>query len=231
VPEDNRFASNKRLAAAVLTRFSAGFAILGAFLFLCAGSFRYWHAWLYIATLAACIFSFGVYLYRKDKVLLQKRLNSKEKEKAQKAYVLITSVAFLGTFTVCGLDYRFGWSHVPVAVVYAALMIMVGGFGLFVLTLLQNRFASRTIEIQDEQRVIDTGVYSLVRHPLYSAAIIMFSASPVALGSFYAVIPMLPYVIGIILRIRNEEEVLQNGLEGYTAYMKKVRYRLIPYVW
>lgn len=119
----------------------------------------------------------------------------------------------------------------PLGIVIIALLVVVGGFGLFVTTLLQNRFASRVIEIQDEQRVIDTGVYAVVRHPLYTAAILMFTASPVVLGSWWAVLPMGLYVIGIVLRIRNEEKLLGKELPGYTDYMQKVRYRLIPFVW
>lgn len=229
--KNNKIIRGKGLAFDGIKKFTLGIIILGAFLFLCAGSIRYWNVWLYLGALSIAIFGFGIYLYSSDQELLEKRLNSREKEEEQKAYVLFTSLSFLATFAVCGLDYRFGWSHVPLAIVITALIVMLAGFGLFVLTLLQNRFASRTIEIQDKQRVIDTGVYSVVRHPLYTAAIIMFFASPIVLGSFYAINPMLFYLIGIIKRIRNEEKVLRNGLDGYADYLEKVKYRLIPYVW
>lgn len=221
----------KPLAIRGITKFGLGILILAAFLFLCAGSFQYWNVWLYVGALAVAIFSFGIYLYRNDQELLEKRLNAKEKEAEQKAYVLLTSLSFLATFGLCGLDFRFGWSQVPLAVVVIALVIMLSGFGLFVVTLLQNRFASRTIEIQDKQKVIDTGVYSVVRHPLYTAAILMFTASPIVLGSYWAVLPMCVYVAGIVLRIRNEEQVLAKGLEGYDSYLKKVSYRLVPFIW
>lgn len=226
-----QFHHNRALVRAGVTRFGLGILILGAFLFLCAGTLRYWNAWLYVIALAVMIFSFGVYLYARDQELLQKRLNTKEKEPEQRAYVLLTSLSFLATFGLCGLDARFGWSRVPLGIVIIALLVVAGGFGLFVTTLLQNRFASRVIEIQDEQRVIDTGVYAVVRHPLYTAAILMFTASPVVLGSWWAVLPMGLYVIGIVLRIRNEEKLLGKELPGYTDYMQKVRYRLIPFVW
>lgn len=223
--------SNRRLLAAALTKYTLGVGILGALIFLCAGDVRFWNGWLFLAVFAACIFSFGAYLYRNDKELLQKRLNSREKERAQDVYTALTGISFLGTFGAAGLDYRFGWSAVPLPAVVAALAVMLAGFGLFVLTLMQNRFASRTVEIQEKQRVIDSGVYSVVRHPMYTAALLMFFASPVVLGSWYALIPMLVFLIGIIFRIRNEEKVLSEGLEGYTAYLQKVKYRLLPFIW
>ena len=225
------FKSNRRLAVAGIKKLCIGMIILGACMFLLAGSFFYWNVWLYTVSLFISIFAMGVYLYRNDQELLKKRLNSKEKEKAQKGYGLITGFALLGSFIVCGLDYRFGWSKVPIIVVLVALTTMMSGFLLFAVTLVQNSFASRTIEIQDKQVVIDTGVYSKVRHPLYSAAIAMFFMSPFVLGSFYAVIPSIFYIAAIILRIRNEEEVLCKGLDGYENYLHRVKYRLIPYVW
>ena len=222
---------DKKLMLAAIKRFVLGIAVLGLFLFLCAGDIRYWNAWLYLAALAVSIFFFGLYLYQKDKELLQKRLDTREKEEEQKAYTFVAALTFLATFGVCGLDYRFGWSRVPLAAVITALVVTLAGFGLFVLTLAQNRFASRIVEVQNGQKVIDTGVYSVVRHPMYTAALVMFFASPVVLGSFYAAIPMVFYLIGIILRIRNEEKVLKRGLEGYARYMEKVKYRLIPFLW
>ena len=222
---------NKKLIISGIKKLVLGIAILGSFLFLCGGDIQYWNAWLYLITLAASIFFFGVYLYKKDRVLLEKRLNAKEKEEEQKAYVFIASISFLATFGACGLDHRFGWSNVPLVVVIIALAAMLAGYGLFVLTIMHNRFASRTVEIQNEQKVIDTGVYSVIRHPLYTAALIMFFSSPVVLGSYYAAIPMILYLAAIIFRIRNEEKVLSNGLDGYASYMKKVRYKLIPFIW
>lgn len=223
--------SNRKLLRSALARFGAGIGILGLFLFLCAGDLRYWNAWLYLAVFAVLIFSFGVYLYRNDQELLQKRLNSREKEKEQGVYTYVAGISFLLTFGVCGLDYRFGWSHVPLPAVIGALIIMLAGFGLFVITLMQNSFASRIIEIQDSQKVIDTGVYSVVRHPMYTAALTMFFASPVVLGAWYGLIPMVFFLTGILFRIRNEEKALCEGLEGYSSYTLKVKYRLIPFIW
>ena len=223
--------NNKKLIFAALRKFVLGILILGAFLFLSAGDVTYWNAWLFLSAFAICMIFFGIYLYRTDKELLQKRLNSKEKEEEQKAYTYLAGISFLATFGVCGFDYRFAWSNVPLPAVIIALFVMLAGFALFVITLVYNRFASRTVEIQNEQKVIDTGVYSVVRHPMYTAAITMFFASPLVLGSLWAVIPMLLFLAGIIMRIRNEEKVLLNGLDGYAEYMKKVRYRLIPFIW
>ena len=222
---------NKILLRAALKKFVLGIGILGLFLFIFAGDIRYWNAWLFIAAFAVCIFIFGVYLYTTDKDLLQKRLNSKEKEKEQNIYNLTAGISFIAIFIVCGFDYRLGWSLVSIAVVVSALFGMLCGYALFIVTLMQNRFASRTVEIQDKQKVIDTGVYSMVRHPMYSAAIIMMFAVPVVLGSYFALIPVLGFLAGIIFRIMNEEKVLSDRLEGYTEYMKKTRYRLIPYIW
>ena len=222
---------SKKLMFSAITKFVIGIVVLGAFLFIAGGDFRYWNAWLFLAAFSVSIFLFGVYLFTTDKELLQKRLNSKEKEEEQKAYTLAAGRSFLATYGVCGLDYRFGWSRVPLAAVIIALVIMLAGFGLFVLTMTQNRFASRTVEIQSEQKVIDTGVYAVIRHPMYTAAVLMFFASPVVLGSWWAMIPMLIFLMGIIFRIRNEEKILRAGLKGYESYLKKVKYRLIPFVW
>jgi len=227
----NKEIKYKGLLFLAVRKFVVGVAILGAFLFLCGGSLRYWNAWLYIAAFSISIFFFGVYLYTTDKELLQKRLNSKEKEEAQKVYNVAASISLAATFGISGLDFRFGWSHVSLVGVIIALAFMLAGYGLFVLTMLYNRFASRTIEVQSGQIVIETGVYAVIRHPLYTAALVMFFSSPVVLGSYYAVIPVLVFLIGIILRVKNEEAFLSNGLDGYSDYMKKVKYRLIPFVW
>ena len=223
--------NNKKLLLSALTKFCLGISILGLFLFLCAGDIHYWNAWLYLAAFAVSIFLFGVYLYSNDKGLLQKRLNSKEKEREQDVYTYAAGISLFSLFGVSGLDYRFGWSPVPVVAVVIALIIMLAGYGLFIVTMAQNSFASRIVEIQDGQKVIDTGVYSVVRHPMYTAALTLFFASPVVLGSYYALIPMAFFLTGIIFRIRNEEKVLCKDLEGYSSYKQRVKYRLIPFIW
>lgn len=212
---------NRVLLVAAGGRFGLGLLLLGGFLFLCAGSIRYWNAWLFLLTFALLLLAFGAYLYRTDKELLRKRLQSKEKEANQKAYAPLTALAFLGSFGISGLDYRFSWSHVPVAVVVAALLVLLASYVLFTMTVLQNRYASKIIEIQHEQTVIDTGVYAVIRHPLYTAAILMFSASALLLGSYYALIPMTLYVLAIILRLKNEERFLAEQLPGYVSMIIK----------
>jgi protein-S-isoprenylcysteine O-methyltransferase Ste14 len=222
---------NRKLLCAALVRFVLGIAVVGLFLFLMAGNLGYWNAWLYIAAMAVSIGAFGVYLYKNDKELLQKRLKTKEKEDAQKAYTVLGGVSLVAAFVGCGLDYRFGWSSVPAVAVAIAMVAMLAGYLLFAVTLAQNSYASRVVEVQSGQKVIDTGVYAVVRHPMYVAAILLFLSSPVVLGSWYSAIPVVIYIAGIVLRIKNEEKVLRDGLPGYSEYMMKVRYRLIPLVW
>jgi protein-S-isoprenylcysteine O-methyltransferase Ste14 len=222
---------NKKLMLTAIKKFVYGIVLLGLLLFINAGDMHYWNAWIYLIIFAASIFVFGVYLYVKNKELLQKRLDSKEKEEEQSNYTFMASISLFLMFVVCGLDYRFGWSAVPIVAIIIALIIMLVGYGLFVITLIQNSYASRIVEIQDRQKVIDTGVYSVIRHPMYTAALIMFFSSPIVLGSLYALIPTVFFLIGIIHRIRNEEKVLAAGLEGYSDYKQLVRYRLIPFVW
>jgi protein-S-isoprenylcysteine O-methyltransferase Ste14 len=220
-----------KLLLSAITKFIVGIGLLGLLLFFCAGDIRYWNAWLFLGVFALCIFALGAFLFLKNKEMLQKRLNSKEVEKEQDVYTFATGISFLGIFGISGMDYRFGWSFVPLAAVIIALLIMLTGYLLFAVTLLQNSFASRIVEIQDKQSIIDAGVYSVVRHPMYTAALTMFFAAPIILGSYYALIPMAIFTTGIIFRIRNEEKVLCKGLDGYEDYMLRVRYRLIPYVW
>jgi protein-S-isoprenylcysteine O-methyltransferase Ste14 len=208
-----------------------GFGILGLLIFLTAGDIQYFNAWLFLGTLSVCIFVFGVYLYIKDKELLEKRLRSKEKQSEQSFYSVISGVSLLLIFVISGLDYRFKWSNIPTAIVIAALVIMIFGFMLFVITLIQNRFASRTIEIQNSQKVIDTGLYSEVRHPMYTSAITMNIAIPIALGTYFGLIPAALFIIGIVSRIKNEEAFLCKELEGYSEYMERVKYRIVPFVW
>jgi protein-S-isoprenylcysteine O-methyltransferase Ste14 len=219
------------LLKAAIVRLVVGILIMGLLLFLCAGDLGYWNAWLFLAALTASLVCLGAYLYKNDPALLRKRLQAKEKERAQAGFVVIGGLSMLIGFSLCGLDYRFGWSHVSTPAVLIALVCMLAGFGLFLLTLVQNSFASRVVEVQQGQRVIDTGVYGVIRHPMYTATCTMLLAASVVLGSWYAVLPMCLYVVGIVLRIRNEEQVLLKGLPGYGEYLEQVRYRLIPFVW
>jgi protein-S-isoprenylcysteine O-methyltransferase Ste14 len=186
---------------------------------------------MFLVTLSVCIFVFVLFLYIKDKELLEKRLRSKEKQREQSFYNIVSGVSLPLIFVTSGLDYRLKWSNIPSAIGIAALVIMIFGFLLFVITLMQNRYASRTIEIQNSQKVIDTGFYSVVRHPMYTSAITMNIAIPIVLGSYFGLIPVVLFIIGIVFRIKNEEAFLCKELEGYSEYIKRVKYRIIPCVW
>jgi protein-S-isoprenylcysteine O-methyltransferase Ste14 len=223
--------TDKKLIFTAVIKFVFGFGILGLILFLTAGDIHYLNAWLFLVALSVCILLFGVFLYIKDKELLEKRLRSKEKQKEQSFYSVASGIALLLIFCISGLDHKFKWSNIPTAIVITALLIMIFGFLLFVVTLMQNRYASRTSEIQYSQKVIDTGLYSVVRHPMYTSAITMNIAIPIVLGSFLGLIPVVLFVIGIVFRIKNEEAFLCKELDGYDEYMKRVKFRIIPFVW
>jgi protein-S-isoprenylcysteine O-methyltransferase Ste14 len=200
-------------------------------LFIPAGSLKYWNAWLYIGSLITPMTIALVYLYTHDPSLLEKRINTSEKEKEQKSYVKLSLVWFIISFVLPGLDFRYGWSSVPLWLVLMSVVVMQFGYTLFILVMKQNSYASRVIEIQEKQKLIDTGLYAIVRHPLYLTASIIYISSPLILGSFYALIPIAFLPLMLAYRIINEEKILIDGLEGYKEYMKKVKYRLIPFVW
>ena len=227
----NHNGQDKGLLIQALTKLVMTTVILSALIFISAGNLLFWNGWLYIGTFTIALFSFGAYLYIHNKTLLQKRLMSKEKEKAQGAYNTLSSLGLLGVFVLSGLDYRLEWSKVGWVVVFLALVIVLAGYAISVIAMVQNEFASRIIEVQKEQKVIDTGIYAMIRHPMYISSLIMFTATPVVLGSYYGMIPMMLYLSGIIMRIRNEEDFLRRGLPGYKEYMDKVKYRLVPFVW
>ncbi|MEA4971041.1 MAG: isoprenylcysteine carboxylmethyltransferase family protein [Candidatus Pelethousia sp.] len=208
-----------------------GFFLLGLMLFGAAGSLRYTNAWLLIAALFLLMLAMGTLLLLKYPETLERRLKAKEKESAQKGYISLIGVLFLASFVLAGLDYRFHWTRVPFGVSLCALLLMIVGYGLFAATILQNAYASRVVEVQKEQTVVTTGLYAVVRHPMYLACLLLFPAMPLVLGSYIALFPMLLLPIGLILRIKNEEAVLRTELNGYTDYMQKTKYRLIPFIW
>ena len=221
----------KRLLTKVISRFILALIFVGFLLFISAGTFKFINAWIFIVGLFIPMIFTLIFLYKKDPELLEKRLNMQEKENEQKKYIKLSMFFYIIAYIVPGLDFRFHWSEVPVWLAIAALILMILGYVMFVMVMIQNRYASRIIEIQHEQRLIDTGLYSIVRHPMYTAAIILFLSSSLVLGSYYALIPMLFLPILLAFRIINEEKVLLSGLPGYDAYIKKVRFRLIPYLW
>lgn len=222
---------NKSLLIQALIKFLAGIVLVALLLFLPAASFAYWQAWLLMGILFVPMFFVGIILLLKSPDLLRKRLNAKEKESEQKAVVAISGCLFLMAFIVAGLNWRFQWLLLPTWVVYAASALFVASYFLYAEVLRENAYLSRTIEVQDNQKVIDTGLYGIVRHPMYAATAILFLAMPLVLGSFPSFVIMLGYIPVIVKRIRGEESVLEEGLAGYKAYKKKVKYRLFPFIW
>lgn len=222
---------NLKLLFQAIIKFAIGLLMVGILLFLPAGTIYYWNGWLFIGLLFIPMLILGAVLWLKAPELLEKRLNSKEKEKEQKYVVGLSLLMFLGGFIVSALDYRFGWTHVPVVLVIIASIILLVGYGLYAEVMRENAYLSRTVEVQKGQKVIDTGLYGIVRHPMYFAITLLFLAIPMVLGSYIGFIIFLFYPILLVKRIRNEEKILEEGLEGYIEYKKKVKYRMIPFIW
>lgn len=208
-----------------------GALLVALLIFVPAGSIRFWNGWLLMAILFIPMFIAGIVLMFKNPDLLRKRLNAKEQEMEQREVVAMSALMFIAAFVVAGLNYRFGWIHVPEAVCYAAAGLFLAGFGMYGEVIRENEYLSRTIEVQEGQKVVDTGLYGVIRHPMYAATLLMFLAMPIVLGSPVSFLIMLLYIPIINMRIKNEEKVLAEGLEGYKEYLKKVRYRVIPFIW
>jgi protein-S-isoprenylcysteine O-methyltransferase Ste14 len=223
--------SKKKLISMALGRFIPGIIIISALLFLPAGSIKFWNAWLFMGVLFIPMLLVILYLVIRDPELLYKRMNTNEKEKTQKKVVLLTSIVFLSAFIIAGMDYRYEWSAIPMLLEILSAVIVLIGYILFYIVMRQNSYASRVVEIQEKQKVIDTGLYGIVRHPMYFAAILIFMFMPLVLGSFFALIPLLIFPFQMATRMKNEEEILEKGLEGYIEYKKKVRYKIIPFLW
>ena len=220
-----------RLLLNMLVKGIFGFALIGLPLFACAGTLDYVNAWMLIASLFVLIMTMGFVLLFKYPQTLEKRLKSRESERAQRSSIAVMGVLFLASFVLAGLDHRFGWTRISLTGSVIALIILFFGYGMFAAVILQNSYASRVVEIQENQVVISTGLYAAVRHPMYLACLLVFLPMPIILGSFIALIPMLVFPVALVRRIRNEESVLASGLPGYAEYMKKTKYRLIPYIW
>lgn len=212
-------------------KFAMGLLFVGLLLFLPAGTFRYWNAWLFITVLFAPMFVAGIVMVFVRPELLAKRLQAKEDEQQQKIVIALTGLMFVVGFVVAGLSFRFGWLPIPTWAVVAASVVFLLTYLLYAEVLRENAYLSRTIEVQENQRVVDTGLYGIVRHPMYSATLLLFLAMPIILGSMVSFLIFLVYPVLIVKRIQNEEKVLELGLDGYTEYTKRVRYRLIPLVW
>ncbi len=213
----------KRLLAAIIA--------LGAMFFLPAGTLSYWEAWLFMGVLFIPMTIFAVYLIRRNPSLLERRMRMREEQPQQRKIIGVSIVVLLAAFLIPGFDQRFSWSSVPVWLVIAADIVFLLGYLLFVLTLRENEFAARTVQVEQQQRVITTGPYAYVRHPMYLATLLMYASAPLALGSYWALIPiaLLPFIL--VARILDEERMLLKELEGYADYCQVVRYRLIPGIW
>lgn len=220
-----------KLLAQGLLKMLSGMLIVGLVLFLPAGSWNYFNGWLFCGLLFLPMLVLGALLLWKAPALLEKRLNTKEQEKTQMAVVAVSSLLFLAAFVAAGLDFRFGWTHVPIWLVCLAAVLQLAAYGLYAEVMRENAWLSRTVEVQENQKVIDTGLYGIIRHPMYTATILLFLAMPLVLGSWVSFAIMLLYPVVIVFRIRNEEQVLETGLAGYREYKQRVRCRLLPFIW
>ena len=220
-----------KLFLSAVTKYLLGLAMIAALLFLPAGTLRYPGGWLFICLLFGPMLLLGIVLFLKAPDLLKKRLNHKEKETAQKKVVSASALMFLGGFVAAGLDFRFGWSVMPRWVSIASSVVLLLSYGLYAEVMRENAYLSRTVEVQEGQKVIDTGLYGIVRHPMYMATTFLFLSIPLVLGSWFAFLIFLIYPFLMVKRIKNEEMVLAKDLPGYTEYLKKVKYRMIPYIW
>ncbi len=220
-----------KLILSALTKLILGFILIGALLFLPAWTLNYPNAWLFIALLFIPMLIMGVVLLIKAPDLLKKRLNGKEKQKAQKGVLALSGLMFPVGFVLSALDFRFGWSRVPLWLVISASVLFLIGYAMYAEVMRENAYLSRTVEVQEGQKVISTGLYGVVRHPMYLATLFMFLPLPLILGSLLGLIPFALYPVVIVIRILNEERVLTEGLDGYAEYKKKVKYRLIPFIW
>ena len=222
---------NLKLFLNAIIKFIFGVLLICGLLFVPANSFEYWNAWLFMGLLFIPMFIVGIVLMIKNPELLSKRLNAKEKENEQKWVLLFSGLMFLSGFIIAGLNYRYGWIEMPNIVIIISTVLFIIAYILYGEVLRENTYLSRTIEVQENQKVIDTGLYGIVRHPMYAATILLFLTMPLILGSIISFIIFLVYPIIINKRIKNEEQVLEKDLEGYSEYKKKVKYKVIPFIW
>lgn len=208
-----------------------GLTAVGLLLFLPAGTLHYPNGWLLLGILFLPMLLMGAVLLIRDRSLLEKRLQMKEQQSEQKGIVALSGLMFLAGFVLAGLDFRFGWFPLPKAVSVIAAVVFLAGYAMYAEVLRENAYLSRTVEVQEEQNVIDTGLYGIIRHPMYTATLLMFLSMPLVLGSVFSLIVFLAYPVIIVARLKNEEQVLAAGLKGYTDYQKKVKYRLLPFIW
>lgn len=222
---------DKKLFVQAFIKFISGIILVGLLVFLPAGTLEYFNGWLFMGILFLPMFVAGIVMIFKNPDLLKTRLNAKEKEKEQSLVVKLSGLMFLAGFIVAGLDFRFRWFVLPEGIVIGSAVVFLVSYILYAEVLRENTYLSRTVEVQENQKVIDTGLYSIVRHPMYFATVLMFLAMPLVLGSLFSFIIFLFYPFIIAKRIKNEEELLTNELDGYAEYRQKVKYRLIPFIW
>ena len=212
-------------------KYLLGLIFVALLLFIPAGTIYYWNGWLFIGLLFIPMFLLGVVLLIKAPDLLEKRLNDKEKEDDQKLVVALSLLMFLAGFILSAMDFRFGWSNVPIVVVIVAAVILLVSYGMYAEVMRENQYLSRTVEVFENQKVVDTGMYGIVRHPMYMTTVLLFLSIPLVLGSWIGFAIFMVYPFLLVKRIKNEEKVLEEGLEGYSEYKKKVKYRMIPFIW
>ena len=220
-----------KLFSQAIIKYVFGVLIVGGLLFIPANSFDYWNGWLFMGLLFIPMFIAGIILMIKNPELLRKRLNAKEKENEQKWVLLFSGLMFIAGFIIAGLNYRYRWIEMPNVVTIISSILFIIAYILYAEVLRENTYLSRTIEVQENQKVIDTGLYGIVRHPMYAVTILLFLTIPLVLGSIISFIIFLIYPFIIGKRIENEEKVLEKDLKGYTEYKKKVKYKVIPYIW
>ena len=222
---------NKKLFIQAVLKFALGALLVGLLVFLPAGTIHFFNGWLFMGILFIPMFFAGVVMMVKNPMLLKIRLDAKEEEKEQSLVVKLSGLMFLVGFIIAGLDYRFGWCILPKSVSIVASLIFIIAYCLYAEVLRENTYLSRTIEVQENQKVVDTGLYGIVRHPMYAVTLLLFMSMPLVLGSLYSFVIFLAYPFLIAKRIKSEEVLLEKELDGYVQYKQKVKYRLIPFVW
>ena len=222
---------DRKLFIQAIAKYLAGVALVGALLFIPAGTLAWPQGWLLIGILFIPMFIAGLVMMKKNPELLRKRLDAKEKEAEQKDVLKYSGLMFLAAFILAGLNFRFRWIVLPDWISWTAAAIFLLSYGLYAEVMRENTYLSRTVEVQENQKVVDTGLYGIVRHPMYMSTLFLFLAMPLVLGSVISFLIMLLYIPIIAKRIRNEEQVLEEGLEGYTEYKQKVRHKVIPFLW
>lgn len=220
-----------RLFVSAILKFTLGVLLVGLLIFLPAGTLHFTQGWILMGILFVPMFIAGIVMMFKNPQLLQSRLNAKEKEKEQSTVVKLSGLMFILGFVVAGLDFRFGWFTLPLGVTIGGAVAFLIAYILYAEVLRENTYLSRTIQVQENQKVIDTGLYGIVRHPMYSITLLLFLSMPLVLGSLISLLIFLAYPFIIAKRIKNEEEVLSQNLAGYKQYKEKVKYRLIPFIW